>query len=215
MSMVSAPGIVLFDWDNTLLDAWGIIHSCLMDTCRHFGKEEWAIDNTISMMELSPSGNIEKIFGNQAEEAMHYYRACFRKHKAGLFLLPGAKKVVDLLYKHKIPMSIVSNKYGTLLREEVEQLGLGSYFHRIIGAGDENHDKPSKDVVHAAIALLDPQGSIWFVGDTIIDMECAYVSGCLPVLYGHGKAHIFTSDYQPKVHVKTHKELLNLLQDIL
>jgi len=47
-------------------------------------------------------------------------------------------------------------------------------------------DKP-----HAAPVLMALDGSeipagrdVWLVGDTAVDMECAYNSGCLPVLLG-------------------------------
>jgi len=33
---------------------------------------------------------------------------------------------------------------------------------------------------------IDPGETVWFVGDTGIDMECAHNSGCVPVLLGSG-----------------------------
>lgn len=209
------PAVVIFDWDNTLLDAWGEIHNCLMDTVRHFNKDEWDVAKTKQIMETPASKHMFDIFGDNEKEAMRYYRSRFLKYlKNDLFLLPNAKDVVDFLYNIKIPMSIVSNKYGPLLRSEIEKLKMTHYFHKIIGSGDTKFDKPDKHPVDRALEFIDYSGDVWFIGDTIIDMECAHVSGCVPILYGSGKEYILESEYPPIAQVKEHSDLLEILKKL-
>ena len=81
---------------------------------------------------------------------------------------------------------LVSNKIGITLRKEAAKLGIDKKFFAMIGSMDSNSDKPSRDPVDLALmgSDLDPQkDEIWFVGDTIADIECAYNSGCRPILY--------------------------------
>jgi len=49
-------------------------------------------------------------------------------------------------------------------------------------------DKPDAAPVRLALEQsgIDPGETVWFVGDTGIDMECAHNSGCVPVLLGSG-----------------------------
>ena len=40
------PDAVLFDWDNTLVDSWPIIHAALNDTFDTFDKKRWSLSET-------------------------------------------------------------------------------------------------------------------------------------------------------------------------
>ena len=58
----------------------------------------------------------------------------------------------------------------------------------IVGAGDAALDKPDPAPVTLALhrSGVEAGEAVWFVGDTGVDMECAYNSGCIPVLLGDG-----------------------------
>jgi phosphoglycolate phosphatase len=49
-------------------------------------------------------------------------------------------------------------------------------------------DKPHAAPVALALngSGVAPGDAVWLVGDTGVDMECAYNSGCVPVLLGGG-----------------------------
>ena len=82
-------------------------------------------------------------------------------------------------------MSIVSNKSGPKLREEVEALGLKHYFQEIVGSTDCDYDKPSPVCVDRALIHLSgsvDRSQIWFIGDTMGDYLAAQNAGCVPVL---------------------------------
>ena len=100
--------------------------------------------------------------------------------------LPGRGELLEQLSDEGIFLGVVSNKTGALLRREVERLGWSALFGRVIGAGDALSDKPDAAPVTLA---LEPSGvgsgeTVWLVGDTGLDMECARNSGCVPVLLG-------------------------------
>jgi hypothetical protein len=59
---------------------------------------------------------------------------------------------------------------------------------------------------------------IWFVGDTISDVECAYNSGCIPIVYGHSENQIsktisleFLQEKNLPIYFD-HQELVNVLK---
>ncbi len=46
-------------------------------------------------------------------------------------------------------------------------------------------DKPQPEPVQLALSnIAQKPHNIWFVGDTMIDVECAINSGCCPILFG-------------------------------
>ena len=40
------PRAILFDWDNTLVDTWPVIHDSMNVTLTHMGWEPWTMDET-------------------------------------------------------------------------------------------------------------------------------------------------------------------------
>jgi phosphoglycolate phosphatase len=128
-----------------------------------------------------------EMFGEQWQEAGEDYRRRYRaQHLVQLKPLAGALEVLQKLKTHNILLGIISNKTGDILRKEADALGWTAYFHQLIGSGDTGHDKPSPEPV--TILLKDtgiaPQ-DVWFVGDSVVDVECARASGCLAVFYGN------------------------------
>lgn len=179
------PQAVVFDWDNTLVDTWPVIHQALMDTFARMGHEQWSFDTTRARVRQSLRDSFPVLFGDRWEEARdHYYEAFGNLHLQAMKPLPDAEDLLKGLVAEGIYLAVVSNKTGRFLRLEAEHVGWGGYFSRILGAGDAERDKPAPDPLHAA---LDGSGilagdSVWFVGDSGVDMEIAHATGCRAVL---------------------------------
>jgi phosphoglycolate phosphatase len=73
---------------------------------------------------------------------------------------------------------------GDHLRKEAAYLGWDNYFGQIIGATDAVRDKPAREPVEMALrgSGIVPGRSVWFIGDTEIDMECGQNTGCIKIL---------------------------------
>ena len=104
-----------------------------------------------------------------------------------LAVLDVVPALLEGLAARGVPMGLVSNKTGALLRREVAALGWEPYFFAQVGAGDAARDKPAPEAVALALSgvpggPLAPGPAVWFVGDTPTDMACAHASGCAPVL---------------------------------
>jgi phosphoglycolate phosphatase len=214
---LARPSTVLFDWDNTLVDTWAVIHTALNTTLAAMGEPTWTLAETRARVRRSAREAFPAWFGGRAEEASRiFYEAFEAEHLAQLRPLPGAAELIDGLAAAGYDLAVISNKQGYLLRREADHLGWTGRFRALVGAGDAAADKPDPAAVTLALGGEDsPRAagpSVWLVGDTDIDMDCAGRAGCVPVLLraeppGAGEF----ADSPPAVHVGGCAELAELL----
>jgi phosphoglycolate phosphatase len=183
--MIPKPRLVIFDWDNTLIDSWPTINQAINVTLRAMGQPEWSLDETRSRVALSLRDSFPARFGDRWPEARQiFYDAFAAIHLEWLTPLPWAADLLDGLAAMGVPMAVVSNKNGRFLREEAQRLGWTERFHRLVGAQDAARDKPAVEPILLALEGTDlaPGPEIWMVGDAPIDMECAHKAGLTPLL---------------------------------
>ena len=183
----TAPKAVLFDWDNTLVDTWPIIHAALATAFAHMGQEPWTIEQVRARVHKSMRDAFPQVFGEKWEEAAEVYQTAFRAiHLERLRVLDGAEDMLKELRGMGLYMAVVSNKKGVNLRRECDHLAWNGYFDAIIGSTDATHDKPHAAPVVMALegSGLKPGPDIWFIGDSVIDLECAKNTDLTAVLYG-------------------------------
>ncbi len=179
------PRAVLFDWDNTLIDSWSVIHAALNHTLEAFGHPTWSRVEAESRIRASLRDSFPTLFGadwTKAEKIFYDYFSSI--HLSHLRPLAGAETLLTALSAAGTYLAVVSNKRGAFLRTEAAHLGWDKYFRALAGAGDAARDKPAREHVDLALdgAGITPGPEVWFVGDTDIDMVCAWNSGCTPVL---------------------------------
>lgn len=210
------PKAILFDWDNTLVDSWTVIYDALNFTLKRFGKQPWSITETKSRVGKSLRNSFPALFGDQWEKASEvFYERFDHIHIQNLKPTKGAQKMLDGVFEQGIFMSVVSNKRGDYLRKEVWHLGWNKYFSSFIGANDTENDKPSTEPVELALSkcIYKRGENIWFVGDAIIDMECAYHSHLTPILLRENPPNPGEfKNYQPAIHVEDCLALSKLIK---
>ena len=176
---------MLFDWDNTLVDTWPVIHEAMNTALGHMGHTPWSLDETRARVRRSMRETFPEMFGARWEEARDVFYSRFREiHLERLAVRPGAETLLERLAERRIYMGVVSNKMGDHLRREAAHLGWTHHFAHLVGATDAARDKPAVAPVRLALdgSGVEPGASVWFVGDTEIDMECAHNAGCVPIL---------------------------------
>lgn len=214
------PRAVLFDWDNTLVDTWPVIHAALHHTFTEMGQEPWTLETVQKRVSKSMRDSFPEIFGEGWERAGSLYQGHYREnHLATLAFLPEAEATREALALRNIPLGIVSNKRGPVLRLEVEHLGWKPHAKSVVGADDAARDKPHADPLLMALAQMEiePGEDVWFVGDSEVDLACAEAAGCTPVLYGplavndaaYTQSHYRGHRYHR--HALTHADLAALL----
>jgi len=179
------PSAVVFDWDNTLVDTWPVIHAALARTFETMGHAPWSLQETKARVSKSLRDSFPGLFGDRWEEAREVFYATFREiHLDGLGALPGAVDLLDKLHRNTVPMAIVSNKTGSFLRTEVGHLGWDGYFGAVVGAGDAVRDKPDPAALIMALEPLEQpmRETVWFIGDSRSDLELAKAARCTGIL---------------------------------
>jgi phosphoglycolate phosphatase len=179
------PKAVIFDWDNTLVDTWPIIHDALNHTFRTYGLPEWTLEETHTKVRKSMRDSFPALFGEEWEKAGEVFHERYGAiHAEKLEPAPGAGDLLSQLTASGVYLCVVSNKKGPFLRKEAEALGWATHFGALVGAFDAPRDKPARDPIDMALApggIVSGEG-VWFVGDADIDMECAHGAACYPVL---------------------------------
>ncbi|MFM7778079.1 MAG: HAD family hydrolase [Alphaproteobacteria bacterium] len=184
--MNTAPRAILFDWDNTLVDGWAAIEAGLNAAFREFGLPLWNHTQVLANVRRALRESFPEIFGADWERARDIFyaevRAC---HLQVLTPMPGAAMALEA-GAGRLPMGVVSNKQGPLLRAEALHLGWDRHFGPLIGAGDAAADKPSPAPILMALDALglSPAPDIWYIGDTALDMQAARAAGVRAVLMG-------------------------------
>jgi len=215
------PHAIIFDWDNTLVDTWPVIHHAMVLTFQDMGHEPWTLEQTKERVRRSMRDAFPELFGERWEEAGKKYQQHYlSSHLLTLEQLPRALEVLEAIKKAGIHCVVVSNKKGPTLRKEVENIGWAGYFNSVVGADDAARDKPHKDPVLLAFdkTHIVPNPNVWFVGDSDVDLECALNTGCTAILYGatakDHPAYTFTHfhDQPYHAHVHDHSEMLGLLE---
>ncbi|MFM8186642.1 MAG: HAD family hydrolase, partial [Alphaproteobacteria bacterium] len=184
------PDAVIFDWDNTLVDTWPLIHQSINKTMEAMDKPVWSFQKVKDTVHKSMRESFPEIFGNSWQEAGDIYKKSYQEiHLDKICLLPNSLNLLDFLLQKNIKVFLVSNKIGSTLRKEVKKLNLEKYFFSIVGAHDADFDKPKADPVKLALmssSISLEKNYIWFIGDTIADVECAHNCKVEPIIFGMG-----------------------------
>ena len=178
------PRAILFDWDNTLVDTWGVIHYAVNETLKQYDHPLWELETLKKHSHQSSRDLFPDIFKDKVQEATtFFYQTIDRTHLEQLEVLPHAKNLLDFLNQQNIPMAVISNKRSDILQKEITHLGWDFFFQAVVGSGDAVRDKPYADPILLALERMQqpPSLSHWYVGDTITDWRSAKESGCQPI----------------------------------
>lgn len=216
MNINTIPSAILFDFDDTLIDARPIINKALEATFKEFGISEEIISIKNIDINRSLRDYFYQIFEDNIIEARDTYYKYYTVYSHDLAPLKGSEEVLKFLYHHQVFTAVVSNKNGSKLRSEISDIFTWQkYFVDIVGSGDTAEDKPSALPAKLALKTFNNEdySNIWFIGDTLVDLETARNLGCKAILYGNHTVDDLNKDL---IHyrVKDHNELLKLLKEI-
>ena len=202
------PAILLFDWDNTLVDGWTGITAALNAAFMAFGKPLWSAQDTKNRVRVALTESFPVMFGADWEKARDIFYDTFRgRHLDHVTPMQGAEEA--LAAGAPWPMGVVSNKAGKYLRAEVAHLAWSQHFRTVIGAGDATADKPDPAPILMALRALgvSPDRSVWYLGDTGSDMVAAKAAGVTAVLVGDASHDGGVEQCAPHLHVQSVHDL--------
>lgn len=218
--MNKKPLAILFDWDDTLLDTKPNISKILNETFAFMNKDYYDYISKEGRVSVYRALNdyFPEVFGDDWHKARDYFYDLYEANVTQKVTpLPFAEEILDVISKTDIYLSVVSNKNGYYLRKEVENLGWSKYFYKVIGSTDAEFDKPNPHPVYKALESsgINPSSNVWFIGDSVIDMECSKNSGCLPIYYGSKEKLTSLNLTYVKYNIESHSILIDLLRDFV
>jgi phosphoglycolate phosphatase len=205
---MTRPTILLYDWDNTLVDGWAGIAAALNAVFTAFAMPHWTAEDTRARVRVALGQSFPIMFGDRWEAARDiFYTALAAQHLAHVRPMPGAAEA--LLAGRPWPQGVVSNKSGKFLRAEVAHLGWAAHFGAVVGAGDASADKPDPAPIHLALAALGAtaSASVWYLGDTALDMQTARAAGVTAVLIGDASHDMGVDHAAPDLHFSSAQAL--------
>jgi phosphoglycolate phosphatase len=215
--MPQKPRAVIFDWDDTLVDTWHVVHQAVNVTLAAMGHHIWSEEEARRRLGPPARALFSDLFGaDQWQEADAIYIAAYKNAIQGhIRAFDESEAILKTLKAQGVYLCVLSAKRGAVLREEARILSFDKYFGKISGAGDEAEDKPLPSATKAALAGWGhaPDASVWFVGDSKTDLEAAYLAGCTAVLIGAKIPAIdILQKYPPQLQFTDHEKLLEYIK---
>lgn len=165
--------VILWDWDNTLVDSFEAIFAAQNVMRAFYGMPPWSKEQSKQAMNFSGQEVIRTLVGSEKEvEARGIFLKAYANSTAHLKLKPGAIDVLQYACENGFINVLASNKVSSILKKEAHLLNVDNFFQRIIGAGEASQDKPSKAFTDKAL-----EGFIFnhlvCIGDGYSDMKMA------------------------------------------
>lgn len=210
------PSVLLYDWDNTLVDGWAGITGALNAVFTAFSMQPWTVEDTRNRVRVSLRESFPVMFGDEWERARDlFYDSFTTQHLDHVRAMPGAAEA--LVAGAPWPQGVVSNKAGGFLRAEVVHLGWSGHFGAVVGAGDASADKPDPAPIHLALRRLQrgADTTVWYLGDTALDMQAARAAGVVPVLIGDAEHDGGVEHAAPDIHFRSAHDLAARLRELV
>ena len=185
--------LVIWDWNNTLVDTMEASFLAMQDVAHHYGVPEVSRDGMMTVIGTHRD-YWQTTFGDKEDEAVHYYLNRYATYRDTIRIIDGAQDVLDFVRSKNIPQIILSNEDETLLFPETEYTNLKTYFDYIQGSVDE-HAKPEKAFAEKALQHFDYDQLI-LIGDGLSDMQMADILGATSVCVFNNVAKTVKTDYR-------------------
>lgn len=209
------PSLLLYDWDNTLVDGWVGITAALNAAFDAFSLPHWRVQDTRERARVSMRESFPKLFGPDWQRARDIFLGSLsEQHLQHVRPMDGAADLLDA--GSAWTQGVVSNKTGRFLRAEVKHLGWDRHFSTVVGAGDAKADKPDPASILLALSNLSarPEPTVWYLGDTASDMQAARAAGITAVLVGNASHDGGVAHADPDIHFDTSHALAAMLRSL-
>ena len=179
--------IVVWDWDNTLLDSRMAAELALKELAAENGLPQPTEADIINVIGSRRGEYWLKNYPDDVLKSLHRYLDLYVAHaKDGVSLFPETKDVLEFVQTRHIPQLIASNKDQYIIDEEVGRFGLKGYFEKIVGGHGIKVAKPSKAFADLVLGEEWPK-RILMIGDGESDMNFAQTMGAYALFMRPGR----------------------------
>ena len=189
--MADRAGLVVFDWDGTLMDSTGQIIAAATLAIAQLGLPERPPEAIRDIIGLGLREAWQRLFPGHGPDGFMPFVEAYRDH----FLAPAqqtarlferAAEVVEALAGEGFLLAVATGKSRRGLDRELAATGL-ERFIRASRSADEGRSKPDPEMLlHLMKALNTPAEATLMVGDTEWDLEMARRAGVRAVAVSYG-----------------------------
>ncbi|MGB9813299.1 MAG: HAD family hydrolase [Thermovenabulum sp.] len=204
---------VIFDVDGTLIASEHVTLESLKVTMKSLFQKDYKDEEIEFAIWLPGQYSLEKLKIEKVEETLKVWFENIKKlaHKA--YLYPGIKELLEKLKVQNYKLGIISARYDYEIYEDKILREILGYFDVIVPYSSDLRPKPYTDQLEIALKKLCVlKNEALYVGDTMVDYECAKNAGVDFVLANWGERDKlkYFEDKPLKVSYKPY-ELLSFL----
>ncbi len=170
--------LIVFDWEGTISDTLGLILHTVAAEARALGFGELNHGEAKKYVELGLVHALKKLFPHlsltQHETLLDAVQRAMLSKSADIYLIPGAKEVIEQLKKAQVDLAIASNKGQHSLQRALHYAGLDSAFQVTRCAG-QVPAKPCPQMLEEIMELFGQNAqTTLMIGDSVSDIEMAH-----------------------------------------
>jgi phosphoglycolate phosphatase len=207
--------IIIYDWDNTLLNTNPICQISLNE----FFKDN-QIQKTVEHHDVLCINNLlfedylKSHFSTEEEFKEKYleYRKIYSKYQGNMELLPHAKNFLSFFKNINATQCIISNKPFEILNKEIQQMNVDQYFDEIFGGDSAAKPKPDTSLFYKMLNELDikkQNANIFFMGDSSVDVEFSSNAN-IPIIY-FGSKDLVCYKYDKIIYAEDYSQEPNII----
>lgn len=169
--------LVVFDWEGTLCDTLGLIVNCVAVEANRLNFGYLDEQMARQFVELGLVNAIKKAFPDlslhQYEELLIAIQRSLSARHAEVYLIPGAREILQRLKDEGMMLAIATNKGHQSLQRALQLSDLESFF-KITRSAGQTPAKPCTQMLEEIIeeSGVSPEETL-MVGDSPTDMEMA------------------------------------------
>lgn len=186
--MTSQPAIlILFDWNNTLLNDAGIMHQAATKVFRAADKEPPPLKDFLQEL-AENQGDYLPIYQSRGvnltpERMWEIFQMSYYLHIDEVELAPGAADALAAITALKMPMGIITAQEQTLLDPVMRKFNLWQFFENKIFIGIK--DKTETIACLARREFIPPSRCV-YIGDMSYDICQTKKAGAISIAYLNG-----------------------------
>ncbi len=169
--------LIVFDWEGTLGDPLGHVHSALSQEAKALSLGAYDMLSARKYVSLGLDKAVKKIFPGfqlpQYERLLLGVQQALMLSHTDVYLFEGAKQCIEKLHKAGVLLAIATNKGQQSLARTLDVLALKPFFAMTRAAG-EAPPKPSPDMLADILETLGvlPEETL-VIGDSPSDIDMA------------------------------------------
>jgi phosphoglycolate phosphatase len=190
-------GLIVFDWDGTLIDSAGAIAECIRAAAGELGLEVPDRERARHVIGLGLQASLElavpDLPSHRTREFVDAYRRHFLAKEESMQLFPGIGTLLGALRSRGHRLAVATGKSRRGLDRALEASGLRAHF-AATRCADETTPKPDPAMLHELLGELGAApAEALMIGDTTHDLQMAAAAGvdAVAVCYGaHAEASL-------------------------